>query len=95
MERSNRTLREALEEKEFSDRQEAEKTLERIIRWYNDERLHSAFGFLRPKDYYRVQPSELHEARRKKLAEARYRRRAKNLGIKQTTVPLEADQSAS
>jgi hypothetical protein len=63
--RSNRTLREALEEMEFSDPQEAEQTLERIILWYNDERLHSALGFLRPKDYYYGQSSELHEARRK------------------------------
>ena len=94
VERSNRTLREALEEAEFSNRQEAEQTLERIIRWYNDERLHSALGFLRPQDYYRGQPSDLYEARRKKLAEARHRRREKNLGIKQTTLPLEADQSA-
>ena len=94
VERSNRTLREALEEAEFTDRQEAEKTLERIIRWYNDERLHSALGFLRPLDYYRGRPSDLHEARRKKLAEARHRRREKNLEIKQTTLPLEDSQSA-
>ena len=67
VERSNRTLREALEETEFTDRQQAEKTLERIVCWYNDERLHSALGFLRPKDYYRGKPLELHEARRQKL----------------------------
>jgi transposase InsO family protein len=94
VERSNRTLREALEETELADRQEAERTLERIIRWYNDERLHSALGFLRPQDYYRGQPKELHEARRTKLAQARHRRREKNLGIKQATLPLEANQSA-
>jgi putative transposase len=94
VERSNRTLREALEETEFADRQEAEQTLERIVRWYNDERLHSALGFLRPQDYYRGRPSELHEARRKKLAQARHSRREKNLGLKQTTLPLEADRSA-
>jgi len=94
VERSNRTLREALEETEFTDRQEAEQTLERIIRRYNDERLHSALGFLRPKDYYRGQPSELHEARRTKLVQARHRRREKNLGIQQTTLPLEGDASA-
>ena len=59
-----------------------------------DERLHSALGFLRPQDYYRGQPSELHEARRKKLAQARHRRCEKNLGIKHTTLPLEGDPSA-
>lgn len=95
VERSNRTLREALEETEFANRQQAEKTLERIIRWYNDERLHSALGFLRPKDYYRGQPSELHEQRRTKLSQARHRRREKNLGIRQPTLPLKDDQSAS
>jgi hypothetical protein len=50
--------------------------------------------FLRPQDYYRGQPSELHEARRKKLAQARHRRCEKNLGIKHTTLPLEGDPSA-
>ena len=94
VERSNRTLREALEETEFADRQEAEQTLERIIRRYNDERLHSALGFLRPQDYYRGRPSEMHEARRTKLAQARHRRREKNLRIQQTTLPLEGDISA-
>jgi len=94
VERSNRTLREALEETGFADRQEAEPTLERIIRWYNDERLHSALGFLRPQDYYRGRPSEMHEARRTKLAQARHRRRETNLRIKQIPLPLEDDKSA-
>jgi putative transposase len=44
VERSNRTLREALEETQFASRQEAEKELERIIAWYNDRRLHSALA---------------------------------------------------
>ena len=88
-------MREALEEAEFSNRQEAEQILERIIRWYNDEQLRSILGFLRPQDYYRGRPLNLYEARRKKLVEARYRRREKNLGIKQTTLLLEADQSIS
>ena len=95
VERSNRTLREALEETEFTDRQQAEETLEKIIGWYNDERLHSALGYLRPMDYYRGQPLELHEARRQKLAQARHRRRETNLGMRQPTMPLEDDQSTS
>jgi transposase InsO family protein len=94
VERSNRTLREALEETEFTSRQEAEETLERIISWYNNERLHSALGFLRPTDYYRGQPRELHEGRRKKLAQGRHRRREQNLAIRQPTLPLEDDQTA-
>ena len=94
VERSNRTLREALEEQEFANRQQAEEALERIIGWYNEERLHSALGFLRPQDYYRGRPAELHEARRRKLSEARHRRRETNLGLRQPTLPLEDEQSA-
>ena len=92
MERSNRTVREALEGEEFGNRYEAEEALGRIIRWYNTERLHSSLGYLRPLDYYRGNPNELHEARRRKLAAARHRRREKNLSLRQPTLALEADQ---
>jgi putative transposase len=94
VERSNRTLREALEEREFANRQQAEESLQRIIGWYNDQRLHSALGFLRPLDYYRGRPHELHEARRTKLAQARHRRRERNLALRQPTLPLEDPRSA-
>ena len=53
MERSNRTVREALEEAEPGSRYEAEAALGQIIHWYNHERLHSSLGYLRPVDYYR------------------------------------------
>jgi len=89
VERSNRTLREALQEVDLSDRQQAEEALTKIIRWYNEERLHSALGYLRPIDYYHGQPSELHEVRRRKLAQARHRRRERNLNLSQPTLPLE------
>lgn len=94
VERSNRTLREALEEVELSDRQQAEEALEKIIGWYNGQRLHRALGYLRPLDYYRGQPDELHAARRQKLAQARHRRRERNLNLKQPILPWE-DQSTS
>lgn len=89
MERSNRTVREALEEAEPGSRYEAEAALGRIINWYNHERLHSSLGYLRPVDYYRGDPESLHEARRKKLAVARHRRREKNLELRQPTLPIE------
>jgi putative transposase len=94
VERSNRTLREALEETEFTSRQEAEEELGRIIAWYNNQRLHSALGYLRPVDYYRGSPDELHMARRMKLAQARHRRRESNLKLRQPTLPLEDDHRA-
>lgn len=90
MERANRTVREALEEVEPKNRLEAERELGRIIEWYNTERLHSALGFLRPVDYYRGKPTELHEARRRKLSQARHRRKEVNLGLRQQTLPLQS-----
>jgi transposase InsO family protein len=92
IERSNRTLREALEGEQLTDLYQAREVLARIVRWYNEERLHSALGYLRPLDYYRGQPAELHEARRRKLAEARHRRREKNLQLRQPTLPLEPQE---
>lgn len=89
MERSNRTVREALEEEEPASRYEAEAALDRIIHWYNDDRLHSSLGYLRPIDYYRGDPQTLHETRRKKIAAARHRRREKNLELRQPTLPIE------
>jgi len=88
-ERVQRTLGEALEGEELKDYFQARDVIARIIHWYNHERLHSALGFLRPVDYYRGHPVELHEARRQKLAAARHRRREANLRLRQPTLPWE------
>lgn len=93
VERANRTIREALDETDLerdpqANRYQAEEALERVIRWYNHERLHSSLGYLRPVDYYRGEPTPLHESRRRKLADARHRRRERNLKLKQSTLNL-------
>jgi transposase InsO family protein len=95
VERLNRTVREAYEESELQSdptagRYEAEAEMARIVRWYNEERLHSSLGYLRPIDYYRGNPKLLHEARRRKLSVARHRRRERNLQLRQPTLPLES-----
>ena len=95
MERANRTLREALEMEELTDRYQAEEALSRIVGWYNDQRLHSSLGFLRPADYYRGNPTQLHEKRRRKLGEARHRRREANLKLRQRTLPLESEKAVA
>ena len=95
IERSNRTLREALEGEELTDLLQARGVIARIIEWYNTERLHSALGYLRPIDYYRGDPARLHEERRRKMAEARHRRREKNLKLRQPTLPLESQESVA
>ena len=95
MERANRTFREALDGIELENRFQAEDTLKSIIEHYNQCRLHSALGFLRPADYYRGDPERLHQARRLKLSQARHRRKQINLGIRQRTLPLETGETDS
>jgi putative transposase len=95
IERSNRTLREALDGEELRNLLQARDVIARIIEWYNRERLHSALGYLRPIDYYRGDPVRLHEERRRKIAEARHRRREKNLKLRQPTLPLECTESVA
>ena len=92
IERSNRTLREALDGEELTNLLEAREAVRRIIQWYNCERLHSALGYLRPIDYYRGDPPALHEQRRRKLAEARHKRKQRNLQLRQPTLPLECTE---
>jgi putative transposase len=89
IERAHRTVGEALDEVELRDLTQARQVIAQIVRWYNEERLHSALHFLRPVDYYRGQPATLLEARRRKLAEARHRRREQNLQVGQFTLPFE------
>lgn len=78
--------------KQCLDYLQAVKVIARIIRWYDEERLHSALGFLRPVDYYRGNPEEKYAERRRKLAEARHRRREKNLQLRQPTLPLTSEE---
>ena len=90
IERSNRTLREALDGEELTDLLQARDVIQRVVHWYNTERLHSALGYLRPIEYYRGDPVMLHEQRRRKMAEARHKRKEKNLQLRQPTLPLES-----
>ena len=90
VERVNRTLGEALDVHDFEEVAGAKKTIGEIIRWYNEERLHSAIQFLRPIDVYRGEPQKLLEQRRVKLAVARHERREQNLRLQQSSLYLEA-----
>jgi putative transposase len=92
IERSNRTIREQLDGEEMENLVQAQGVLSRIIRRYNEERLHSALGYLRPVDYYRGDPKEKQEARRVKMAQARHRRRERNLKLEQGTLPYTASE---
>ena len=90
IERSFRTLREALEGEELRHLLDAERVLGKVVRWYNEERLHSALGYLPPVTYYRGDPAARYAERRQKLVAARHRRRERNLGLEQGTLPFDA-----
>lgn len=83
VERWHRTLGEAYEDEEMNNLFDGREVIDKIVRWYNEERLHSALNYLRPIDYYRGEPGKLLEGRRRKLIQARQRRREKNLSIRQ------------
>jgi transposase InsO family protein len=95
MERANRTIRESLEEEEPSDLLEAECLMTRIVRRYNEVRLHSALGYLPPREFYRGEPSRRFEERRVKLFQARHRRRERNLELRQGTLSLEGGEAVT
>jgi putative transposase len=95
MERLYRTVREHLEEVELTSLHQARAVLAKMVAWYNGERLHSALGYLAPREFYAGNPEACFEERRQKLAAARQHRRSLNLGERQPTLPFPAKETVS
>ena len=95
IERMHRTLREELDGEELTNLLEAERIFGRIVRRYNEERLHSALGYLTPTDYYRGNPQERYAERRTKLAQARHQRKERHLELRERTLPFSEEPVAS
>jgi putative transposase len=95
IERLHRTLREELDGEAMTNLLEAEKVFARVVKRYNEERLHSALGYLAPKDYYRGNPEARYAERRRKLAQARHQRRERNLELRQRTLAFGAEETVA
>jgi hypothetical protein len=52
-------------------------------------------SYLPPAEVYRGNPEERKAERRRKLAQARHRRREKNLGLNQGTLPFTAEETVA
>jgi len=85
-----RTAKDRFDKTEQASLVEIQERVERMRKWYNGERLHSALNFLRPVDYYRGDPEALLKERRGKVALARHQRKETNLGRRQRTLPFDA-----
>jgi transposase InsO family protein len=92
VERIHRTVGEALDEYEPENYGQALDCITEIVRYYNNERLHSGISYLRPIDRYRGDPERLLAQRCWKIEQARHRRKEENLRRKQKTLFLTSPQ---
>ena len=79
VERANKTMREELSPLIITDYRNAQDEISRIIRWYNNERMHSSLNYLTPRDYYRGNPDDLLRIREEKIRMGRISRKETNM----------------
>jgi putative transposase len=86
LERWHRTLKEqAIRPKTPLDVEQARQVVAQFVEHYNTVRLHSAIGYLAPKDKLEGRAEAIWKARDEKLAAARERRRQKRAEIDLST----------
>ena len=59
--------------------EEARKIVAEYVKYYNEKRLHSAIGYIAPKDMLEGRQREIHLEREQRLQEARERRKVKRI----------------
>jgi transposase InsO family protein len=75
-------------------REDAQRIVGRYVRYYNEERLHGALGYLTPKDKLAGREAEIFAARDRKLIAARERRKMKRQALR-TQQPAAATASTT
>jgi putative transposase len=63
-------------------KEEAEKLVAKFVAHYNEERLHSAIGYITPKDKLEGREQAIFKARDERLGEAREKRRQNRLRLR-------------
>lgn len=73
--------REAIRGKALSDLDHAKEILDRYVKYYNNERLHSAIGYVTPADRLAGRAEQIQQERDRKLAEARRKRKNNSFSL--------------
>ncbi len=72
---------EAFGDREVEDLYQARDLLRQWVKYYNEERLHSALNYLCPVDYYEANLEALLTERKRKMTAATARRKDVNKGL--------------
>jgi transposase InsO family protein len=82
VERWHRTIKsEAIRRFEPSDPEQARRIVELYVKYYREERLHSAIGYITPSDMLAGKEKEIWAERDRKLEEARHARKLRRRGL--------------
>jgi hypothetical protein len=86
-------VREGLEQEDPSNYLELLSVLAKLTRRYNEERLHSALGYLPPWEFYRGDPSQRFEERRVKAMADRRGRESRPVPLRSPAVACASARS--
>ncbi|MEO7208384.1 MAG: IS3 family transposase [Steroidobacteraceae bacterium] len=78
VERFNGTVRDETNNDYGNNYLQAEAIIAKLMRHYNEERLHAALGYMQPAIWHRGQPEEVRDERARRIAAARTNRKSIN-----------------